>query len=67
MARSLVKVAVGVVCAAWLTGCGMSNADGDRDAQQDVKRGIPANQLPTQRNGVGSPPFPVSTPGSVGR
>ena len=54
MARSLIKVALGLVCVAWLTGCGVF---GDRETPGP--RHDPAPGRGTPHDGAGPAPLPV--------
>jgi hypothetical protein len=56
MKKSLLRVALGLACAAWLSGCGIF---GDRDGwetQQD-----PAPGMTTPHNSAAPAPLPLST------
>jgi hypothetical protein len=54
MAKSLLKVAVGLACAVWLSGCGIF---GDRSGWETQKDPAPGMQTP--HDGGGPAPLPV--------
>jgi len=56
MARSLLRVALGLVCIAWLSGCGVFGEKEETGPRQD-----PAPGRGTPHDGAGPAPLPVVT------
>ena len=54
MVRSLVKVALGMVCLVWLSGCGLFGEEGGWGTQKD-----PAPGVQTPHGGAAPAPLPV--------